>query len=75
MLITFSLYVVVKWKNAGGNWYQGVMQLLQRKNKESPRLHNYGTLSLPLGGVANPYYNDSKFKMALITQALNNELT
>ena len=51
------------------------MQLLQRQNKESPRLHNYGTVSLRLGGVAKPYYNDSKFKMTIITQALNNELT
>ena len=51
------------------------MQLLRRQNKESPRLHNYGTLSLPLGSVSHPYYNGSIFKMAIIRQTLNNELT
>ena len=45
----FSFYIVIKLENAGRNWYHGVIQLLQRQQKESPRLQNYGTLHLPFG--------------------------
>ena len=53
--------MIIRWENTGRKRNQGVIQLLQRQHKESPRVYNYDNLPLPFESSSKSFKSTPHF--------------